>query len=246
MTSTAGSTKRAIAYGARQRASTAEQPSERETTARRRRGHHQQSSAPALSSRPRSSTSTRLAQRPPDTHYGRHAAAPSGSPDPSRCIGHRRRPCRPRSPSGWLSQSPKVSGALRRIAPAARRSHSWRAIVPRAPSWRCLWQHGSGPPRRCGRSDCHARERQRRPTLTIASTIHATRDGRSRPTDRARREPASRRSGTGAVSGARFSRMAQVRIVAAPSPNGGSYLCKVAGHGRDAALLPVVQRGGRG
>jgi hypothetical protein len=37
----------------------------------------------------------------------------------------------------------------------------------------------------------HGRERQRRPMLTIASTIHATRAGRSPPTDRARREPAS-------------------------------------------------------
>ena len=46
--------------------------------------------------------------------------------------------------------------------------------------------------------------------LTIASTIHATRTGRSPATDRARREPASRRSGTGAVSGARFSRIAQL------------------------------------
>ena len=32
------------------------------------------------------------------------------------------------------------------------------------------------------RPHCHARERQRRPMLTIASTIHASRDGRSRPT----------------------------------------------------------------
>jgi hypothetical protein len=46
--------------------------------------------------------------------------------------------------------------------------------------------------------------------LTIASTIHATRAGRLPPTDRARREPASRWSGTGAVSGARFSRIAQL------------------------------------
>ena len=58
----------------------------------------------------------------------------------------------------------------------------------------------------------HRRERQRRPMLTIASTIHATFAGRSPPTDRARREPASRRSGTGAVSGARFSRKGQVRF----------------------------------
>ena len=40
------------------------------------------------------------------------------------------------------------------------------------------------------------RERQRRPMVTIASTIHATCAGRSPPTDRARREPASHRSGT--------------------------------------------------
>ncbi len=59
-------------------------------------------------------------------------------------------------------------------APPARRSHSRRAIVPTAASRRCL---------------CHGRERQRRPTLTIASTIHATRTGRSPPTDRARRGP---------------------------------------------------------
>jgi hypothetical protein len=48
------------------------------------------------------------------------------------------------------------------------------------------------------------------PMLTIVSMIHATRAGRSRSTDRARREPASRRSGTGAVSGARFSRIAEL------------------------------------
>src|SRR5437763_4339507 len=57
--------------------------------------------------------------------------------------------------------------------------------------------------------------------LTIASTIHATRTGRSPPTDRARREPASRRSGTGAVSGARFSRIAIARVADSRDGPGG-------------------------
>jgi hypothetical protein len=43
-----------------------EQPSGRETTARRRRRNDPQSFASAHSSRPRSATSERLAQRPPD------------------------------------------------------------------------------------------------------------------------------------------------------------------------------------
>jgi hypothetical protein len=46
---------------------------------------------------------------------------------------------------------------------------------------------------------CHGRERQRRPMLTIASTIHATRAGRSPPTDCDRRESAPCRSGEGFV-----------------------------------------------
>src|SRR5436305_1672565 len=58
--------------------------------------------------------------------------------------------------------------------------------------------------------------------LTIASTIHATRPGRSPPTDRARREPASHRSGTGAGSDARFSREA---IARATEPPATSCLC---------------------
>ena len=65
-------------------------------------------------------------------------------------------------------------------------------------------------PSKAALSKSHGRERQRRPTLTIVSTIHATCTGRSPSTDRARREPASRRSGTGAVSCARFSRQAIV------------------------------------
>ena len=48
-----------------------------------------------------------------------------------------------------------------------------------------------------GRVVCHGRERQRRPMLTIASTIRATRAGRSPPTDRERREPAPRRKRRG-------------------------------------------------
>ena len=64
-----------------------------------------------------------------------------------------------------------------------------------------------------GRVVCHERTRQRGPTLTVASTIHAVRAGRSPPTDRARRQAASRQSGTGAVSGARFSRIAITRSV---------------------------------
>jgi hypothetical protein len=49
-----------------------------------------------------------------------------------------------------------------------------------------------------------------RPTLAFVISVSCA--GRSESTDRARREPASRRSDTGAVSGARFSRIAQVTV----------------------------------
>jgi hypothetical protein len=101
------------------------------------------------------------------------------------------------SAAGRLPVPPRLTGAPPPEPPHPRddRIPGERSSRP-ATSRRCL---------------CHGRERPRRPTLTIASTIHATRAGRSPPTDRARREPASRRSGTGAVSGARFSRIAQLR-----------------------------------
>jgi hypothetical protein len=60
-----------------------------------------------------------------------------------------------------------------------------------------------------GLSECHALDRQRARGLTLASPGSASGLGRLESTDRARREPASRRSGTGAVSGERFSRNAQ-------------------------------------
>ena len=47
-------------------------------------------------------------------------------------------------------------------------------------------------------------------TPALAFVISAACSGRSEPTDRAHREPASRRSGTGAISGARFSGIAIV------------------------------------
>jgi hypothetical protein len=47
---------------------------------------------------------------------------------------------------------------------------------------------------------------------TLAFAIRAACSGRSSSTDRARREPASRRSGTGAVSGARFSRKGKAGV----------------------------------
>jgi len=87
---------------------------------------------------------------------------------------------------------------------------------------------------------CHGRERQRRPMLTIASTIHATRAGRSSPTDRARLEAAPRRSGTGAVPGARFSRVA---IVLATEPRGlPSWHCDRPSRAPSAgkAIVPVT------
>ena len=69
---------------------------------------------------------------------------------------------------------PNSAVRLPLTAPPARRSHCRRAIVPTAASRRCL---------------CHGRERPRRPTLTIASTIHGIRTGRSPPT--ASRRPSS-------------------------------------------------------
>ena len=60
-----------------------------------------------------------------------------------------------------------------------------------------------------GRAQRHGRERQRRPMLTIASTIHTTLAGRLPPTD-ARRQSAL--SSPAHVSGARFSRSAQAAL----------------------------------
>ena len=50
----------------------------------------------------------------------------------------------------------------------------------------------------------HGRERQRRPMVTIASTIHATRDGRSRPTERTRRRATRARTSAAGGRDARF------------------------------------------
>jgi len=60
--------------------------------------------------------------------------------------------------------------------------------------------------------------------------------GRSESSDRARREPASRRSGTGAVSGARFSRMAQVGRATVPD-RGGQGRCGARCPANRAAFL---------
>jgi hypothetical protein len=95
---------------------------------------------------------------------------------------------RPASKPGALSQSPTSRRAGTERATTA-------SALAAAPVSLCL---------------CHGRERQRRPMLTIASTIHATRAGGSPPTDRARPEPESRRRAASVVSGARLSRIAQL------------------------------------
>ena len=63
---------------------------------------------------------------------------------------------RNRSPSkpGALSQSPNSAVHRRRTAPPARRSHSWRAIVPTAASRRCLCHALSCLAARGGRLHC--------------------------------------------------------------------------------------------
>jgi hypothetical protein len=75
-------------------------------------------------------------------------------------------------PAGpWrLSPSPRSTRRVRR----AQRSHS---SSDRRTAGLRLGDIRAVRRRRCGRSQRHERERQRRPTLTIASTIHATRAG---------------------------------------------------------------------
>ena len=90
---------------------------------------------------------------------------------------------------------------------------------------------------------CHGRERQRRPMVTIASTIHATRDGRSRPTERTRRR--ATRAPTSAAGGR------DARFLGESAPRGPAEDLRVAGDrnrpdasGREyGAIVPFADSG---
>ena len=95
----------------------------------------------------------------------------------------------------WESARASSSSSARRrlaLSPTSRRARRGRATTASALAAAqvslCL---------------CHGRERQRRPTLTIASTIHPTRTGRLPPT-------ASRRPSSGPVYAAAAGRGARV------------------------------------
>jgi len=100
------------------------------------------------------------------------------------------------------------------LSPSSTRRASRGATIPFIPapprSALARWRRSSTPP---APAPACALPRIRTPASTtpaLAFVISAACVGRSESTYRARREPASRRSGTGAVSGARFSRIAQL------------------------------------
>ena len=78
-----------------------------------------------------------------------------------------------------LLLSPSRSGHEARDPTSASRG---KESPTRACAARLQGDHAITGARDAGRAQCHGRERQRRPTLTIASTIHATDAGHSPPT----------------------------------------------------------------
>ena len=143
---------------------------------------------------------------------GARIAAPPREPASALPVRQLRRATK-RDSSSWCYAEPDRPPVGRTAAFPAERSAAVAAISPGPPGSLVQTRDTGAPPPPAARTTAlvHCgRERPRRPMLTIASTIHATRAGRLPPTDRARRGPASRRSGTGGVSGARFSRQAIV------------------------------------
>ena len=152
------------------------------------------------------------------------ATAPCNDTSPSPSP-HRRAPCPTSLPPSGCSAPPSPNG--RPAGPSAQRLTASRHPLPRhGVDTGRLWRRSSTltvPTPACALPRTRA-SAWTRPTLAFVISVPWARSGRlhwphrgrahgrgARNQRIARREPASRRSGTGAVSGARFSRKAQVR-----------------------------------